>query len=360
MVPREGLESEKIAPLAILFQSQPPPEMGGAKKPFKPGGYSDSGADIAFALAQIRQKIVTPVNPPDPAQAFDWVFPDTVAGIENALKQGARTLWLNTVLYAGHSIQKFASQGLQIVGQDLWTSPPYDDKFFTNQLLGKSGLPVAISAVIQRPSLPEKISYPCILKPLRGRGSTGVTRISSEDELKEVIHRWLTANDFGSSFLVEELLPGEEITITVMPPGHYQIQEQEVVHTQHWALRPIQRFNHINMIAPYSGTTAVIHNSAVLSETQSNEIEVSKIVQACAKAAEILQAKAPLRIDCRQNAAGVFKIFDVNFKPNLTGAGRPGRNEEDSLVVLAARALGWSYSDLLLNILRTAWDFSTP
>ena len=36
-----------------------------------------------------------------------------------------------------------------------------------------------------------------------------------------------------------------------------------------------------------------------------------------------------------------------NFKPNLTGAVRPHRLDQDCLTMLAARALGWTYFNLL-------------
>lgn len=41
-----------IVKLAILYQSTIPPSIMGIFKPMKPGGYSDSGADIAFNLSQ--------------------------------------------------------------------------------------------------------------------------------------------------------------------------------------------------------------------------------------------------------------------------------------------------------------------
>jgi hypothetical protein len=36
--------------IAILYQAQLPPFKNGIQKPMKPGGYSDSGADIAYEL----------------------------------------------------------------------------------------------------------------------------------------------------------------------------------------------------------------------------------------------------------------------------------------------------------------------
>lgn len=39
---------------------------------------------------------------------------------------------------------------------------------------------------------------------------------------------------------------------------------------------------------------------------------------------------------------------------NMTGPGRPGREDQSSLTALAASALGWSYTDLLQTTLNSA------
>lgn len=49
------------------------------------------------------------------------------------------------------------------------------------------------------------------------------------------------------------------------------------------------------------------------------------------------------------------RLFDLNMKPNMTGAGRPGRDDQDSLSAISARAVGWDYGDLLLRMLDGAW-----
>lgn len=38
----------------------------------------------------------------------------------------------------------------------------------------------------------------------------------------------------------------------------------------------------------------------------------------------------------------------------MTGPGRPGREDQASLTVMAAEALGWSYERLLVEILSSA------
>jgi hypothetical protein len=43
------------------------------------------------------------------------------------------------------------------------------------------------------------------------------------------------------------------------------------------------------------------------------------------------------------------------MKPNMTGPSRPLRQNEDSLILLAARKIGWNYEDLLHNMLNQSW-----
>lgn len=70
------------ARVAVLYQHAPPPQVDGIVKPMKPGGYSDSGADIAFALSSQPCRaagvhVVTPAaaagRTPVPEVDLDWV-----------------------------------------------------------------------------------------------------------------------------------------------------------------------------------------------------------------------------------------------------------------------------------------------
>jgi len=106
----------KPASIAVLYQALPPPLIEGQRKTPKPGGYADSGADIAHALRGARHQIVTPRARPDPREPLDWVFPDTREGLASALAGGATLLWANTVLFEGHPIEAVPLQTL-IVGQ---------------------------------------------------------------------------------------------------------------------------------------------------------------------------------------------------------------------------------------------------
>ena len=347
--------------IAILYQAQLPPVKDGIQKPMKPGGYSDSGADIAFELLQSKVDVVTPIENPDQDNDKDWVFPDTKDGIEMAIKKGATVFWLNTVLFKHHAIENYLDKDFEMVGQTPELVDAYDDKMFTNKLLKSNNIPIPPNQLITIENFKDlsfEFKFPLVLKPIRGRGSQGVTKIDTLEELKENLHKIFSENMYGSAAYVEQYLTGQEITITVMPAGKYMIKNKEEVFSRPWCLPAVKRFNHNNGIAPYNGTIAVMENSTVLSDDELQSPEIQEVYEHCVKSAELIGIKAPIRIDCRANEQGKYFLFDVNMKPNMTGPSRPDRKDQDSLTLLSARKIGWNYFDLLNNMLNQKWRAS--
>jgi D-alanine-D-alanine ligase len=95
------------------------------------------------------------------------------------------------------------------------------------------------------------------------------------------------------------------------------------------ALPSVLRFNHDKGMAPYSGAVAVTRNSRALTINERQTPEICAVDDACVAAAELVNARAPIRIDCRADENGKLKLFDLNMKPNMTGAGRPGREDQE-------------------------------
>lgn len=239
---------------------------------------------------------------------------------------------------------------IQVVGQGPLVVEKYDDKQYVNDLLRRLGgftMPKAWCIHEGQDVAAElsDASYPVVAKPIRGRGSQGVKVCHSFDELSTHIQGLFTNS---SSIMIEEFLAGEEITITVMPP--------KTPDAKYWSLPVVTRFNHHQGVAPYNGVIAVTANSRPISESELDEIYIQAI-QECEKAAEALGVTAPIRIDARRfkdSKGSKFALFDVNMKPNMTGPGRPGRDDQASLTLLAAAALGWDYQQLLWQILSTS------
>ncbi|KAJ9130516.1 Glutathione synthetase ATP-binding domain-like protein [Pleurostoma richardsiae] len=350
--------------VAVLYQAIEPPVINGVRKPKKPGGYRDSGADIAYNLSLTEDvSVVCPTDHPVPEKDCDWSFPDTEEGILQALEKGATHLWANTILFAAHPLQTSAriadfQDRVRVVGQGPLTVEKYDDKEYVNNLLRKHGgftMPRSwtihdgpgILTGLRALSLP----FPIVAKPIRGRGSYGVRVCSNLEELADHARSLFKESP---TIMLEEFLAGEEATVTVMPPTPGK--------SDYWALPVVTRFNHIGGIAPYNGVVAVTANSRAVSEDDMRDPAYAQVMDECERAAHLLSVTSPIRIDVRRredSRGSKFALFDVNMKPNMTGPGRPGRDDQASLTLLAAAALGWDYRELLKRILGTSSTLRT-
>ncbi|KAH6877053.1 hypothetical protein B0T10DRAFT_413736 [Thelonectria olida] len=338
--------------VAVLYQAIKPPIIDGTRKPMKPGGYQDSGADIAYNLSKCEGiQVLSPAENPDPTEHHGWAFPDSEDGIMSAIDKGATHLWANTILFASHPLQTSSRIGahsdVRVVGQGPLVVEKYDDKDYVNNLLRQSERYTMPKAWPFRPGEDiindmQQSSFPVVVKPSRGRGSHGVKVCANATELRA--HVEALQQEGLNSIIVEEFLAGEEATVTVMPP---------TANRSYWSLPIVSRFNHDNGIAPYNGAVAVTANSKVVSKSEDPAYEA--VARECEDVARLLGVTAPIRIDVRRFKAGSrFALFDVNMKPNMTGPGRPGRDDQASLTLMAATALGWDYKTLLENILETS------
>ncbi|KOC14938.1 hypothetical protein AFLA70_174g002861 [Aspergillus flavus AF70] len=345
--------------VAVLFQDIDPPVINGVRKPRKPGGYQDSGADIAYTLQSKGINITTPDPSPQVFKHEGWCFSDTEEGIVSAVNNGATHLWANTILFDSHPLQQsqkltpYASD-IYVVGQPPGLVENCDDKAFLNDKLRSLGgytLPRSW-LVTDSHNLDEFVgsmkSFPVVGKPVRGRGSHGVKLCHSPAQLKQHIEVLLGESPL---IMVEEYLSGEEATITVMPPSPER--------PEHWSMLPVTRFNHADGIAPYNGSVAVTANSRVVTNDEMKDPAYGKVMEECQGVAKLIGATAPIRIDVRRFREGSeFALFDINMKPNMTGPGRPGREDQASLTAMAAAAIGWDYGTLLQKILASAQRLS--
>lgn len=92
---------------------------------------------------QCRISVVTPSSA-SPSEDTGWCFPDTEAGIRNAIDRGATHLWANTILFASHPLQvssyldRYKDQ-IRVVGQPPLLVEKFDNKEFVNSRLRANG-----------------------------------------------------------------------------------------------------------------------------------------------------------------------------------------------------------------------------
>ncbi|CEJ61374.1 hypothetical protein PMG11_09909 [Penicillium brasilianum] len=352
-------QSHRAPAVSVLFQDIEPPVINGVRKPRKPGGYQDSGADIAFTLQSKGLAVITPATSPDVYKHEGWCFSDNEAGICSAVDKGTTHLWANTILFESHPLQRsekltpYASD-LYVVGQPPAMVQNFDDKAYLNGKLREiGGYTLPRSWLVQGSANIDEIiasidRFPVVGKPIRGRGSYGVKVCHNSVELKEHI---LQLIDESPVVMVEEYLAGEEATLTIMPPSPER--------PEYWSMFPVSRFNHMDGIAPYNGVVAVVANSRVVTDKDMKDPAYRKIMDEGVKVAALIGATAPIRIDVRRfSENSEFALFDINMKPNMTGPGRPGREDQASLTAMAASAMGWDYGTLLQKILASATQLS--
>ena len=169
---------------------------------------------------------------------------------------------------------------------------------------------------------------------------------------------------FGCGFVVEELLPGPEITVAVVPAsmlGHVAAATEEAARPGWRALcRPENGFAALTPIArtpsgsstvmPYNGVEPVALNSLPFDRAVGGldladwEPAVAAAARLCQDIAAVVKSPMPIRVDMRGTAESLrddafrFLPFDVNIKPNATYPGRPGREGATSLLAMAADA----------------------
>jgi carbamoylphosphate synthase large subunit len=207
---------------------------------------------------------------------------------------------------------------VRVVGQPPSLVEVGDDKEFVNDTLrSRPGFTLPRGWVLTSSSLDgierlereEALTYPCVAKPVRGRGSFGVKVCHSRQDLSEHVVGLLKDS---SRVMIEEFLSGEEATITVMPPSRSQ---------GYYALPPVTRFNHFDGVAPWNGTVAVTANSRVVtSEEMEQDRAWRMVMRECEEVGKLLGATGMLRIDVRrfggeEKDSSKFAIFDVNMKP---------------------------------------------
>ncbi len=107
-----------------------------------------------------------------------------------------------------------------IVGQILAAMQAFDDKYETNLLLAEAGLPVArpfllsatakenvcALAAVEEACASRGMSFSMIVKPVRGRGSQGVTLVESRGDLRDAASALIEAATFGDMLMGRRFL----------------------------------------------------------------------------------------------------------------------------------------------------------
>ncbi|MBR2344184.1 MAG: D-alanine--D-alanine ligase [Lentisphaeria bacterium] len=124
----------------------------------------------------------------------------------------------------GELQKKLENARLRFVGSSSVSSALVMDKIATKRLLDEISLPTAPWAVINKRnrSFPENLQFPVVVKAPCEGSSVGVVKVSSADEWDNALDAEFKLAD---ELLVEEFLPGAEITVPVINASALEVIE---------------------------------------------------------------------------------------------------------------------------------------
>jgi len=200
------------------------------------------------------------------------------------------------------------------------------DKDLTKRVLKSYGIPVPSGITLFKgDKIPENLEFPCIVKPARTGSSVGVFLVKKEGELPKALKE---AFSYDSKILIEEYLPGREVTVAVLRGR---------------ALPPVE-------IVPagefYDYESKYVSNSTEyrIPASLPKRLE-ERLKKLSERVYKILECRGAIRVDFKLDNFNSPYVLEVNTIPGLT---------ERSLLPKSAQVSGYTFDRLVEEILRDA------
>jgi D-alanine-D-alanine ligase len=215
------------------------------------------------------------------------------------------------------------------------------DKALAKSIVRDAGLPTPAFAVIRRESDVQsvRLAGPMFVKPLAEGSSKGVSASSIVDEptaLPAVCARLLA--DFPTGLLVEELLPGREVTVGIVGNG----ERRSVVGVMEMV------WNARSEVDAYTQLNKDEYLERVEYRLVAGEPLADEAVSLALDVVAVLDCHDAARIDLRCDCAGRLSFLEVNPLPGL----HPVRSD----LPIMARLAGIPYDELLAAIVAAAHE----
>ncbi len=221
--------------------------------------------------------------------------------------------------------------GIPYTGSGVMASALAMDKWRTKLVWLASGIPTPryrlVDARTDWMRVVAELGLPLIVKPAREGSTIGITKVTTVDH-GELAAAGVEAARHDPLVLVEEFVRGQELTASIVngralpliridaPQGNYGY------HSKYFS-------DETNYFCPAGLPEAV-------------ELEIRAT---CLRAFDVIGCTGWGRVDLILREDGSYSLLEVNTSPGMTG---------HSLVPMAAKAAGWSYPDLCVEILRGA------
>lgn len=202
------------------------------------------------------------------------------------------------------------------------------NKIYTKKILEWHGLPTPRWTVVDKLKVKseklevKKINFPTVVKPSTQGSTIGVSIVKNFAEFNNAVEKAL---NYSSEAIVEEYIPGKEITVGIL--GREALPVIEIIPTG-------SKFYDYKAKYATGGSKHIIPARI----TKKAYSEAQKLAL---KAFDTLNCRAVARIDFRLNDNKLY-ILEINTIPGLT---------ETSLLPEAAKHAGYSFLNMILKII---------
>ena len=228
--------------------------------------------------------------------------------------------------------------GIAYTGSGVMASSIAIDKVMTKRMLVAEGLPTPQHVLLRRGAYTAldavaalgKLGLPLIVKPAREGSSIGLTKVTAASQMAAAVEQ---AAQLDADILCEQFIDGDEVTCPVLGTG-----------SQAYAL-PVIRItaedgNYDYQNKYFTDTTKYLVPCGLPAGEE--------------KAIQQLVLQAYRALNCRGWARADVMIDKLTRKPYLLEVNTSPGMTGHSLVPMSARAVGISYEDLCIEILKTA------
>ena len=286
-----------------------------------------SGAEIASALRNMDYSVIEidPADYPKLSDLLTAIQNEQPLLVFNGLHGGSGE---NGELQAALSLA-----GIKFTGSGFKASCFSMDKYISKLIALAEGIPVP-QYILMREDLLEdyqdvedysgfsnQLGLPIIVKPNDAGSSVGISRVECLEDLKPAVQKAL---QYSHSVLLEEYIPGRELTVTIIDSEAYPVVE----------IKPLEGW--------YDYTNKYTHGKTKYEAPAQIDDTVAKLLQLYAlRLWKAFGLSGYARIDFRYDDLKPY-FLEVNTLPGMTSL---------SLTPMAAKAAGLSFQDLLKKII---------
>lgn len=216
--------------------------------------------------------------------------------------------------------------GLPYTGSGVKASAICMDKWRTKLIWKGLNLPtpdfISADELSHLESFAQMVGFPLMVKPALEGSSIGISKVKQASELTGAFK---AAHDTGSPVLAEQFITGKEFTVAILNGKPLPVIQ----------LKPANDFYDYNAKYIQDDTEYLLPSG--LSEEKEAELQALAL-----QAYQALDCEGWGRVDVMQDESENFWLIEVNTVPGMT---------DHSLVPMAAKAAGFDFSDLVIEIL---------